>query len=259
VKGDFVAAMLTISMLCCWACGDDSKKLVSSEDTFAHHSYPDKTANAQIRLGVGYREETNLPYREGWTYLKFSLAAVPDDAVIASAVLYLVDSGNLPHNSLEVGVYAVTDDSWSASTLTWNDKPDTAKTATANTTVSTVSTTNNQQLYSWDITSLVKTNNIASDDVLSVCLKENPQQTTTDTWAMFVSTRDPDSNNHPYLVITYAPKADAKRGDCSNDNLVSNHQQVTWSPLACLSWQGEFTGAQFSLAGSNNSHVNGHI
>ncbi len=178
----------------------DTITLATSADTFAHHSYPNNAANTATRLGVGYREEATLPYREGWIYLKFSLTSLPDDVVVTSAVLYLMENGNLPNNSLTVSTYAVTDDSWSASTLTWNNKPDTAATSTSDT---VISTTANLQWYSWNITSLVSTNNAEADDILSVCLKENPEQTTTDTWAMFVSTRDSNTSYYPYLVITY--------------------------------------------------------
>jgi hypothetical protein len=105
------------------------------------------------------------------TYLTFNTSSVT--GTISSAILRVYgrtedgDDANVP-----VGVYAVSNTSWTESAITWNNKPASASSPLATTTV----TNETGRYYTWDITSYVNSERAAGRSTVSLVLKN--QQTT---------------------------------------------------------------------------------
>lgn len=98
------------------------------------------------------------------SYLRFDVSSVSN---ISSAVLRVY--GKIEDNrvsNIPVGVYAVSNTTWTESALTWNNKPATG-TSPLQTTVVTDST---GRYYSWDITSYVQAEKAAGRNGISLAL-----------------------------------------------------------------------------------------
>ncbi len=196
-KISVIAILTCVFATCCGAFGD-TVTLAPTDDTYVNQQWAASSFGTAITMGIGYATGTPAN-RQGWIYLKFGLDSIPDGATITSATIYLYKPYVNTNNDFIAGIYNVDNDSWTENTITWNNKPDTATTATDNQSI----TSANVQWYSWDVTTLVTSNNINGDDILSLCLKENPQQTTINTWTAFASSNYATLEYHPYITITY--------------------------------------------------------
>ncbi|MCD4825765.1 MAG: DNRLRE domain-containing protein [Phycisphaerae bacterium] len=174
--------------------------IAPTTDTYVNEQWSTASFGTSNSMGLGYRYEASTADRQGWTYLKFSLGAIPDGETITSAVLHLRITNN-PFVAFTAGAFDVTDDSWSGS-MTWNTRKTTAATAIDSEAITTTAGT----WYSWNVTSLADADNTSGDDVLSICVKEDPQQTTNNTWAMFNSSEASGTGYDPYLEVTYTPE-----------------------------------------------------
>jgi hypothetical protein len=124
------------------------------------------------------------------TYLKFDLGSV---ATISSAKLRLY-GGLLDalKPSIQLGVFSASVTTWTESGLTWSNKPPTAPTAVATTTISgTV-----KKWYDIDLTTFLKAERAAGRNVVTLVLRSN---TFTSTLCAFNAD---EAVNGPQLVIT---------------------------------------------------------
>jgi hypothetical protein len=83
-------------------------------------------------LGIDYARSSNIWY----AYLKYDLSSIPATATITSATLMAYCDVTVPDEGVVTQLYAVSDNSWSRDTITWDNKPASgALLSTTNTTV----------------------------------------------------------------------------------------------------------------------------
>jgi uncharacterized membrane protein len=156
---------------------------------------------------VGYDKEE---FESERVYLKFDLSVVPEGSVL-DAKLWLnhkySPSGGGPDYipcNLTVMAYAVDDDSWRESTLTWDiaeadyppvgDNLDTVK----------ILNTDTEMYQSWDVTSYVA-DEVAGDKIVSICLKSTAEDIPGADCAVWFYTENAyEDQPRPYLEVEYA-------------------------------------------------------
>lgn len=131
------------------------------------------------------------------TYLGFDLTDI--SGTISSVVLKVYGKlEDLRTTNIPVGVYAVSNTTWTEASLTWNSKP-----AVAATTLSTVTLTDSlPRYYNWDITEYVKSEKAAGRNAISLALINLAISTPRLVW-----NSKETGNNAPQLVVTTIPAA----------------------------------------------------
>lgn len=110
------------------AIGSTEVTLNPSADAYVDSETPDTNYGEDTTLRVRFNDYTR------YTYLMFNLADIPPEAIIISARLrlYLTSfSGSLPWGQGSIGAHFSSDNSWTESGITWNNKPDFSPTATS--------------------------------------------------------------------------------------------------------------------------------
>jgi len=140
-----------------------SSTLYPTDDAFVRESFPDDTHNWTY---MQFRTQTGEPLnRNNRPFLKFDLSPLPPGAVIQSATLrlYCYEAFNLVSGVTDLEARRISDDSWTETTLTWNNQPPYG--AVEDTIEPAISAWNE-----WDITSFVQ-DEWAGDKVVSICIK----------------------------------------------------------------------------------------
>ena len=136
-----------------------SYKLYPIADSYVDSTNPNSNYGSQDTLHV--QLSTGTVRR---AYIKFDLTSIPSGQVISSAILKLYCCAAEPSSPIEVDVYATTD-SWSESTIKWNNAPSVGALVANNTAVGGTG-----QYWSWNITDYVYAQYIG-DKIVSVVVK----------------------------------------------------------------------------------------
>ncbi|TFH02344.1 MAG: DNRLRE domain-containing protein, partial [Candidatus Thorarchaeota archaeon] len=207
-------------------------------------------------LWVG-RDDGGSGQARAW--MKFDLSHVPKEIAIIRAVWkgYLNSEYNTSGADEPVGVYYSEDDSWTATTITWNNQPVFS--------VSPVDVIDSpaepamfvpDEWYEWDVTSSVIAS-LNDDKVLSLVMKEVEETVTYDTWKYFneeESTVGPASQLEIEYVVpglnTLA--VDGHTSSPLIDYIQSDAPDFSWNPVL---QSGDFQ-RDFQLEVWNNSLYN---
>lgn len=167
-----------------------STEITASDDAFVRRkNYVDVNyGTGLLNLKQGSTDDNNVTRR---SILKFDLSGV--SGTISNAKIRLT-SAVAAANTIEA--YFVSDDSWSESTVTYNNMP------AYSTLISTQSIAANDAIIEFDVTSLAQTNGI-----LSVYLKS----TDVGTLSKFYDKDDATISNRPTLIIN-DPNSSARKG-----------------------------------------------
>lgn len=131
-------------------------------------------------------------------YLKFDLSDIPDDAVIVKAnveLYYFKSTGSV---AAPIGAYSV-EESWTESSITWNNQPDSA--ATPEYIYNVPSSPTNSFLF-WRIEDLVKGWFDDSIPNYGIVLMDT-DESTIEAWKSFYSSDWGNASQRPRLVVTY--------------------------------------------------------
>ncbi|GEM_PF-3060405 len=168
-----------------------------SDDAGIYDGY-DLTGGTATWFKVGWEKwkQTQM-----FGYLKFSLSSIPDGWIISSATLHMLSGSLSDGTPVDLGVYGVSDDNWDEETLTGINEPPMDASYSEKKLISQAG------WYSWDVTSLVESNNNAEDDVLSLGLKQATIDEPSDANRLvsFYSKENPDTAKHPYLEVSVIP------------------------------------------------------
>lgn len=135
-------------------------------------------------------------YYNSRVYLKFSLSAIPDDALIVSATLKLYHSNYYTAATRTYDVHRVTAD-WAEGTITWNNQPGYNPTRTA---YLTFNTSDINKWRSWNVKSDIDSTALTNDWV-SWCIKDHIENSST-WYKLMMSSKEHDGYD-PCLEITY--------------------------------------------------------
>jgi hypothetical protein len=124
--------LLILSPLCFWSLGVEASgtvhvTLYSIADSDAYSGTPDVNYGTNAALYV--RSNSDLDY----AYIKFDLSNLPLGANIVSASLdiFLWGTGGSIYVGDTIGAYYCSDNSWTESGITWNNKPSFSPSATS--------------------------------------------------------------------------------------------------------------------------------
>lgn len=194
IRITFVLATLFLSSICLVASVHaDSATINPIADAMVAKVGPDTNLGSQDVLRVSNATGSGS-FGECHAYLMFDLSSVPSSATIDSATLSLYASSSTTMATETIEVHYVSDNSWTETTITWNNAPAYAATPTASVEVTTAS-----QTYSWTITDDVKTALGSADKKLSLALV-----TPTTTVSGDVLFQSKENTNMPALDITYS-------------------------------------------------------
>jgi len=182
----------SLFLLLCLGLGNISEAdiitLYPTDDAYIDSDEPDAVHNGDY-MHVGYNPEISR------SYLMFDLSPIPPGQAITSAVLCLDTS----YHSLPapvVSAYYLENDSWSESTLTWNNAPTNFNLPATDT------QSINIDVVFWTVTNDVN-HAYGDDDIYSVVLKLSNE--ITGTASSFYSKDIVISDWSPYLSIQYQP------------------------------------------------------
>ena len=152
----------------------------STTQSFSSSNTVTPVADAYIRNGsyatANYGADTALPVKgasSGYaraSYLKFPLDNIKN---VTSAKLRVYGSNMGNSTAAKISAYGVTNDSWTEKGITWNNAP-----AAVPTPLSSVSVTNQEKYYEFDVTAFVK-KELAGDKIASLLIKDTANQNIT--------------------------------------------------------------------------------
>ncbi len=164
----------------------------AGKDSYVYDPTPDDNYGSYDDLYAGARAAGFCR-----SYLEFSLDALPEDAVIIGARLWLYYFYNVPAHAAEIGVYPVLE-AWSEGDITWNNQPYIAVTPEDTYILSAVPT--NDFRY-WYVTELVRAwwdGSLVNYGVVLMSTDEGGWEG----WTGFYSS-DGVASQRPKLIITY--------------------------------------------------------
>jgi hypothetical protein len=181
-----------------------SDSFVSSIESEIHSNF-----GGQSYLSVANSDNMFVGVKE--IYLKFNLNSIPSDSIIESARLYMYSS--IVSETHRIGVYYCPDDEWIEYEISWSNKP-----SIVGEVVDSVLVAKNDELYSWDVKSIVSSI-IPSKQSLTLVLRS--EDFSDSSWLWFHS-RDQDyswmEKYRPMLKVTYdKPPSQPQTEDTSNN------------------------------------------
>ncbi|MBP1913042.1 DNRLRE domain-containing protein [Thermococcus stetteri] len=184
-----LVALLILSLIPAWAIKpvaavQTSVQLPPTDDAYVYEKYPDSNYRDKDYIWVGYYNGGEV------AFLKFNLSSLPKNAQIQSAEVCLYDYGL--YGTPVISAHAVSDDSWTEDTITWNNAPSWDKTA-----VDTVTLKDRYTFYCWNVTSLA-ISEFNGDKILSIALVSDNGDS-----AKFDSKEYSNSTKRPKLEIVY--------------------------------------------------------
>jgi hypothetical protein len=168
------------------------------EDTYVHNLAPSSSYGSETGIASGHLISGNTLYL--WkTFLKFDLTAVPDAMTVTAATLHMYQVNGTGFLSSGTNVLYVDDDTWSETTLTWNDG------LAVGAVLGTCPDNKDHRDWSqWDLLSTGQWSPAAdlSDNVLSLAVDE-VGGSSSHNW---ISSNHQDPQAHPYLEVWYIPE-----------------------------------------------------
>ncbi|NJE31112.1 DNRLRE domain-containing protein [Thermococcus sp. 18S1] len=163
-----------------------------TDDAYVKDTTPDTNYGSYGSLYVGtyYKDHANER-----AYLKFDLSSIPDNAVIVSAVLRAYTYSGAYSTPVNISAYAVSDDSWTEDSITWNTKPSAGELLDKD-----LVDTDGRHWSTWNVTDFVK-GEFSGDKVASFVLISDVEDTITE--SISYNSKESGYGNYPYLEIVY--------------------------------------------------------
>ena len=151
-------------------------------DTHVTEGYPDTVQydgepGQKYNCYIGYDEQI---YHSERIYAKFDLSVVPAGAVISARLCtynkYSPSIGESPYTpkDLTIEAYAVENDDWLESTLTWNIAEAHHSSVGSPIDTQTITSTDTFHWEYWDVTTYVR-DEVATDKIVTICLKSTAE------------------------------------------------------------------------------------
>jgi len=162
--------------------------LTATDDAYILSNSPDNNYGDESELRFGYNSDL-WNYR---TYIRFDLSSIPENAVIISAKLKLVDNRDDTSN-LNIEVHRVIGD-WDESSITWNNQP-----GYDSVVISSATSGYAGDVIEWDVTDLVQAWVNGTYNNYGFALIGGQ----TDYYERAYSKEASEPNNRPILVVEY--------------------------------------------------------
>ena len=169
----------------------DPVTYISVEDTFIRNGvHSDENYGSLDYMAI---KKDNNPDFEREMFLKFDLSSVTGNVTSAKLKMQ-IRGANTAVTSTSWDVKAVDDDSWTESTLKWNNKP------TPNVTSLSNKTGQEEGTVEWDVTNFTLAQ-LTSDDIVSLNISSTSNAGSTD--ATFFSRERTSTLHRPVLVLNF--------------------------------------------------------
>ncbi|NJE03354.1 DNRLRE domain-containing protein [Thermococcus sp. MV11] len=169
-----------------------------TDDAYVKDTAPDSNYGSDSSLYVGtyYRDNANER-----AYLKFDLSGIPDNAVIVSATLHAYTYWGAYSTPVNISAYAVSDDSWTEDSITWNTKPAAGELLDKDLVPDSNKRTDPVRHWSvWNVTDFVKAE-FSGDKVVSFVLVSDVEGIVTE--SIGYNSKESSYGNYPYLEVVY--------------------------------------------------------
>jgi hypothetical protein len=169
------------------------------KDSYVSTVLPDDNFAELQFMDIGMLNTSLPPYLHLYrAYLQFNLSALPADAIILNADLMLFQSYNADKENFMISLHQV-NESWTESTITWNNQPDYSSSPVSTITIWAGSIS----WFSWDVTSLIQGWNDGSIPNYGVILKDGYPSVVPGVSKCYSSDLINDTHLRPKLEITY--------------------------------------------------------
>lgn len=203
----------------------------NQQDTYVSKRLKSTNYNSSTHSRVGWNSSTDLTR----SYIRHTLQSINGCVISARYHAY----GDTTYtSSAQVGLYRVLGD-WSASTLTWNNKPSCDETTCISET--TPKPVNHKDWYSWNMTSLVSKWYNGTYPNYGFMLRMQDEGTSFKFYRRFVSS---NGSPKPYFVVDYSAVPSAPSVSAGNDAADGRgYLNVSWTAVAGASKYYVYNGS----------------
>lgn len=197
----FLAVLLVPSLLPLFITDASGAKvtqvvLAPTEDSDIDSSFASNNYGSSTGLSALYYDFFNTRHIQTW--LKFDISSIPPGATVTSAVLTLTLAYTRVNTN--IGVYSVSSNSWSESSITWNNAPRSSVSSSYN---ALNYVTNSTSSYGWDVSSIISSS-LGGASMSLVVQPTASQSQNINGWTVFYSKEGGGSSARPTLTITYS-------------------------------------------------------
>ncbi len=206
---------------------DEQLQIPVLQDEMVAETFPSYNWSSTSYLG-GLAVGTDYRGRAARSYLQWSLSSLDSGKPVGRAKLRAYLSHESYQSDRPIKAHLCADDSWSASTITWNNAPQPAPGPAAAITPPLLQ----GEYYEWDVTELVEAE-LAGDGKLSIVFMESAEGDSPATFKYFAEKEYNGGGNQAVLVVTQTDgEPDTTPPEitvsCAPDTLwPANHQYVT--------------------------------
>ncbi len=206
---------------------DEQLQIPVLQDEMVAETFPSYNWSSTSYLG-GLAVGTDYRGRAARSYLQWSLSSLDSGKPVGRAKLRAYLSHESYQGDRPIKAHLCADDSWSASTITWNNAPQPAPGPATAITPPLLQ----GEYYEWDVTELVEAE-LAGDGKLSIVFMESAEGDSPATFKYFAEKEYNGGGNQAVLVVTQTDgDSDTTPPEitvsCTPDTLwPPNHQYVT--------------------------------
>jgi len=200
---------------------DDQREIPVLQDEMVAETFPSYNWSSTSYLG-GLAVGTDYRGRAARSYLQWSLSSLDSGKPVGRAKLRAYLSHESYQSDRPIKAHLCADDSWSASTITWNNAPQPAPGPAAAITPPLLQ----GEYYEWDVTELVEAE-LAGDGKLSIVFMESAEGDSPATFKYFAEKEYNGGGNQAVLVVT---QTDAELDTTAPEITVSCTPDTLWPP-----------------------------
>lgn len=200
---------------------DEQLQIPVLQDEMVAETFPSYNWSSTSYLG-GLAVGTDYRGRAARSYLQWSLSSLDSGKPVGRAKLRAYLSHESYQGDRPIKAHLCADDSWSASTITWNNAPQPAPGPAAAITPPLLQ----GEYYEWDVTELVEAE-LAGDRKLSIVFMESAEGDSPATFKYFAEKEYNGGGNQAVLVVT---QTDAESDTTPPEIAVSCTPDTLWPP-----------------------------
>ena len=223
-----------------------SLTLKAQSDCYVSENNRDSTYGREVVLNVRSYSDGKYHYNHR-IYIQFNISALPKDAVILSALLWLYKNPEGANPGVRnIQAFKVTS-AWNEYTLNWNNQPDVSSRPATSTYVSGAF-----KWYSWNLIQDVRAWHNGSTLNHGTMLRDEAEDSGIDYASVFLS-REASHPENPFLEIEYAKSLRETAMTTQEPSIVSQIPTYAWVAIALSATIFTLAGLAWTIAKGRKS------